>query len=84
MRVADAGHDGGDGAILAIECHTALGTIPADGSQAPLDGRDAVGFRAALGRPGRTGCDVQTNDFRIRGQGRQILTAAPSGKMLPI
>jgi hypothetical protein len=26
MRVADAGHDGGDGAILAIECHTALGT----------------------------------------------------------
>jgi hypothetical protein len=46
MRVADAGHDGGDGAILAIERHAALGTIPADGSQAPLDGRNAVGFAA--------------------------------------
>ena len=38
VAVADAGHDSGDGAILAIEHHAALGTVPADGSQAPLDG----------------------------------------------
>lgn len=89
MFVANAGHDGGDGAIPAIEfLRAALGIVPADGGKTPLDGRNAVQLAAACwranGTAGGAGGDVEADDLRIRGQGRKILAATPGGKMLPV
>ena len=75
----------GGSAILAIQfLRAALGIVPAECSEVPLNGWDAIGFAASLRRTGGTGGDVEPEDLRIRGEGRKILASAPGGKMLPV
>lgn len=74
MFVADAGQDGGDGAVLPVEFLATLRTVPGDGGQVALDRRNAVRLpavrRCANGTARCTGCDVEADDQRIRGKGR--------------
>lgn len=73
MPVADASYDGCDRPVLAVQWHAALRTVPADGGEAPLDGRHGVRLvvarRRAKGTAGGAGGDVEPDDFWIRGGG---------------
>jgi hypothetical protein len=92
MGVADAGHDGGNGAVRAIEFLAALGIVPGQGRKAALNGGNGVRLGAARRRAnGTAGCgangtggDVEPDDLRIGRQRRNILAPAPGGEMFPV
>ena len=78
MGIANAGHDGG--AVFAIELlAAALGAVSTDGRQAPFDGRRRVRLNAPFRGPRCAGGDIDTDDFRIRAQGRNIVATVPGG-----
>jgi hypothetical protein len=56
LGAADAGEDGGDVAVGAVECFAALREIPPRGRDPPLQGGDRVGFSGD--RAGGAGGDI--------------------------
>ena len=82
LGAADARQNGGDVPVLAVHRLAALGEIPHERREAALDGADRAGFRA--GRAGGAGGDVEAENLRIRGQGREVLPPRPGAKMAPV
>lgn len=72
MLVADAGHHCGNRPVLSVQRRTTLGTVPADGGEAALDGRNRVRSAAEVNCAGGAGGDVQADDLRIRGRGERL------------
>ena len=75
LGAADPGEHGGDVPVLAVHRLAALGEIPHERREAPLDGADRARLRA--GRAGGAGGDVEAENLRIRGQGREVLPPRP-------
>ncbi len=75
VRVADAGHDGGDMAVLPVERLAALGIIPGQRRKPALDRRHGVWLLVAGRLAGGAGGDVEADDLRI---GRQT-SRRPAG-----
>ena len=71
------GEHGGDVPVLAVDRLAALGEIPHERREPPLDGADRARLRA--GRAGGAGGDVEAENLRIRGQGREVLPPRPGG-----
>ena len=66
VGVADAGHHGGDMAVLAVERLAALGIVPGQRREPALDRRHRVRLAVAGRRAGGAGGDVEADDLRIR------------------
>ena len=81
VAVADAGEHGGDVAILAVERPAALGIVPGQRRQPPLDRRHRFSVPADAGG---LGGDVEADGLRIRRKYLQFLAPAPGAKMLPV
>ena len=88
MTVADAGHDRRNVPVFAIKREAALGIVPAEGGEAPFDGRDGAGLVAprsrANGTAGSAGCDVEPDGLRVWWERSQIGPPTPGRKMLPV
>ena len=82
MGAPDAGEHGRDVAVLAVERLAALGEIPHERRQPPLDGADRARLRA--GRAGGAGGDVEAENLRIRGQHKEVLPAGPGAIVAPV
>jgi hypothetical protein len=84
VGVADAGHDGGDMAVLTIERLAALSIVPGQRGEAALDRRHGVRLLVA-GRLSRSaGGDVEADHLRIGRHELKTLAPAPGGKMPPV
>ena len=82
LGAADPRQHGGDVPVLAVDRLAALGEIPLERREPPLDGADRARLRA--GRAGGAGGDVEAENLRIRGQGGEVLPARPGGVMAPV
>jgi len=82
LGAADAGEDGGDVAVGAVEFFSPLREIPPQGRDPPLEGGDRVGFSGD--RPGGAGGDIEAQDLGIRGQGGESVAACPGRIVSPV
>ena len=82
LGAADPRQHGGDVPVLAVHRLAALGEIPHQRREAPLDGADRARLRA--GRAGGAGGDVEAENLRIRGQGREVLPPRPGVIVAPV
>ena len=82
LGAADPRQHGGDVPVLAVDRLAALGEIPRERREPPLDRADRARLRA--GRAGGAGGDVEAENLRIRGQGIEVLPPRPGGKMSPV
>ena len=84
VLVADAGHDGGDMAVLPIERLAALRIVPGQRRQPAFDRRHRIGLLVAGRRSRGAGGDVEADDLRIGRKQLDALASAPVRKMLPV
>lgn len=77
VLAADAGEHDGDVAVFPIHRQAALGKIPPQSRQAPLDGGDGKRFNAALRITGGAGADVESDFLHLRGQRLKAVAPAP-------
>ena len=82
LGAANAGEHGRDMPVLAVHRLAALGEIPHERRQPPLDRADRARLRAR--RAGGAGGDVEPEDLGIRGQGGEVLAAGPGRIMPPV
>src|SRR5438445_12884607 len=70
--------------IGAIHWQAALGKVPGEAGEAPLDRRDAERWQAAFRLTGGAGADVETDDLARRRQRIEAFAEAPAGEMPPV
>ena len=84
LGAADSRQHGGDVPVRAVHWLAALGEIPHERREPPLDRADRAFRLPAAAGPRGAGGDVESDDLRIRGQGREVLPPRPGRIVSPI
>jgi hypothetical protein len=84
MAPPDPAHHFGDVAVGAVERLAALGAVPGNGREPPLDGAHRARLLARGRGLRRRGGEVEADHLRVRGQGFEVPAPAPGGVVAPV